>query len=180
MFLTANCHVYYIFRYGFSTEKDYNDSESYCGGWARQHQRNGGKCGVCGDAWDLPQVSSHTSSRERFFPLPSLFFCGQSRLTPRHFPFPKSRTFCLPSHYSLLLYCLVCALLFQKWLFFWWDTTESRAQKFFFWPQLPFEISDIILVLYLNNVRNSISRLPLNFTVHRAELPTFAPTSAST
>lgn len=47
-------------RYGFSTEKDYNDSEAYCGGWNRQHQRNGGKCGVCGDAWDLPQVSSHT------------------------------------------------------------------------------------------------------------------------
>ncbi len=46
-------------RYGFSTEKDYNDSELYCGGWSRQHQRNGGKCGVCGDAWDMPQVSSH-------------------------------------------------------------------------------------------------------------------------
>lgn len=46
-------------RYGFSTEKDYNDSESYCGGWARQHQRNGGKCGVCGDAWDLPQPRAH-------------------------------------------------------------------------------------------------------------------------
>ncbi|XP_046464103.1 uncharacterized protein LOC124209905 [Daphnia pulex] len=46
-------------RYGFSTEKDYNDSEAYCGGWNRQHQRNGGKCGVCGDAWDLPQPRAH-------------------------------------------------------------------------------------------------------------------------
>lgn len=89
MFLTANCHVYYIFRYGFSTEKDYNDSESYCGGWARQHQRNGGKCGVCGDAWDLPQVSSHTSSRERFFPLPSLFFLRSKSLNTSTLSVPQ-------------------------------------------------------------------------------------------
>lgn len=42
------------FRYGFQTPPNYNDHELYCGGFARQ-QRNGGKCGECGDAWDLPQ-----------------------------------------------------------------------------------------------------------------------------
>lgn len=42
------------FRYGFQTPPNYNDHELYCGGFARQ-QRNGGKCGECGDAWDLPE-----------------------------------------------------------------------------------------------------------------------------
>lgn len=28
--------LFLLHRYGFSTEKDYNDSESYCGGWSRQ------------------------------------------------------------------------------------------------------------------------------------------------
>lgn len=41
-------------RYGFQTPPNYNDHELYCGGFTRQ-QRNGGKCGECGDAWDLPQ-----------------------------------------------------------------------------------------------------------------------------
>lgn len=43
------------FRYGFNTTANYNDHELYCGGFARQHQKNGGKCGVCGDPWDGPK-----------------------------------------------------------------------------------------------------------------------------
>lgn len=42
------------FRYGFPTPENYNDHELYCGGKGRQ-EKNGGKCGECGDAWDLPQ-----------------------------------------------------------------------------------------------------------------------------
>ncbi|XP_042873807.1 uncharacterized protein LOC122254270 [Penaeus japonicus] len=42
-------------RYGFNTPPNYNDHEIYCGGYARQWQRNGGKCGPCGDPWDAPQ-----------------------------------------------------------------------------------------------------------------------------
>lgn len=42
-------------RYGFNTTANYNDHELYCGGFARQHQKNGGKCGVCGDPWDGPK-----------------------------------------------------------------------------------------------------------------------------
>lgn len=38
------------FRYGFQTPPNYNDHELYCGGFQRQ-QKNGGKCGECGDAW---------------------------------------------------------------------------------------------------------------------------------
>ena len=45
-----------LHRYGFGTPEDFNDHELYCGGWSRQHQRNKGLCGVCGDAYDLPQV----------------------------------------------------------------------------------------------------------------------------
>lgn len=41
-------------RYGFQTPPNYNDHELYCGGFTRQ-QRNGGKCGECGDAWDAPE-----------------------------------------------------------------------------------------------------------------------------
>lgn len=37
-------------RFGFKTPANSNDNELYCGGL--QHQiANGGKCGVCGDAW---------------------------------------------------------------------------------------------------------------------------------
>jgi len=44
-----------MWRYGFDTPPNYNDHESYCGGFTRQWQTNRGKCGICGDAWDEPQ-----------------------------------------------------------------------------------------------------------------------------
>ncbi|XP_041972028.1 uncharacterized protein LOC121728004 [Aricia agestis] len=46
-------------RYGFDTPHNYNDHELYCGGFTRQWRRNGGKCGVCGDAWDAPKPRPH-------------------------------------------------------------------------------------------------------------------------
>ncbi|XP_050667786.1 uncharacterized protein LOC126967385 [Leptidea sinapis] len=46
-------------RYGFGTPHNYNDHELYCGGFTRQWNRNNGKCGVCGDAWDSPQPRDH-------------------------------------------------------------------------------------------------------------------------
>ncbi|XP_013167702.1 PREDICTED: uncharacterized protein LOC106117803 [Papilio xuthus] len=46
-------------RYGFDTPHNYNDHELYCGGFTRQWNRNGGKCGVCGDAWDTPAPRPH-------------------------------------------------------------------------------------------------------------------------
>ncbi|XP_014219885.1 uncharacterized protein LOC106647842 [Copidosoma floridanum] len=48
-----------MWRYGFDTPHDYNDHESYCGGFSRQWQRNDGKCGICGDAWDLKTPRAH-------------------------------------------------------------------------------------------------------------------------
>lgn len=45
-------------RYGFNTPPNYNDHELYCGGFTRQYQKNGGKCGICGDPWDSPLVST--------------------------------------------------------------------------------------------------------------------------
>ncbi|VVC35508.1 Cellulose/chitin-binding protein, N-terminal [Cinara cedri] len=44
-----------MWRYGFNTPPNYNDHELYCGGFTRQYQTNGGKCGICGDPWDIPQ-----------------------------------------------------------------------------------------------------------------------------
>ena len=49
--------IHCSFRYGFNTPKNFNDNELYCGGWSRQHQKNNGQCGVCGDPWDLVSVS---------------------------------------------------------------------------------------------------------------------------
>lgn len=64
-----------MWRYGFDTPPNYNDHELYCGGYSRQWQSNGGKCGICGDAWDLPKVSisplalardlAHTCQKQR-------------------------------------------------------------------------------------------------------------------
>ncbi|PNF41958.1 hypothetical protein B7P43_G14640 [Cryptotermes secundus] len=48
-----------MWRYGFSTPPNYNDHELYCGGFTRQWQKNGGKCGICGDAWDMPVPRPH-------------------------------------------------------------------------------------------------------------------------
>ena len=39
-------------RFGFDTPTYYNDSETNCGGFQRHHEKNGGKCGICGDPWD--------------------------------------------------------------------------------------------------------------------------------
>ncbi|XP_067659367.1 uncharacterized protein [Haliotis asinina] len=41
-----------MWRVGFDTPVNYNDMELNCGGKERQHQRNGGRCGICGDAYD--------------------------------------------------------------------------------------------------------------------------------
>lgn len=46
-------------RYGFQTPPNYNDHELFCGGFTRQYQTNKGKCGECGDAWDLPTPRPH-------------------------------------------------------------------------------------------------------------------------
>uniref|UniRef100_A0A1A9W887 Chitin-binding type-4 domain-containing protein n=1 Tax=Glossina brevipalpis TaxID=37001 RepID=A0A1A9W887_9MUSC len=46
-------------RYGFNTPPDYNDHELYCGGFTRQWKQNDGKCGECGDAWDMPRPRPH-------------------------------------------------------------------------------------------------------------------------
>ncbi|KAG8199105.1 hypothetical protein JTE90_016242 [Oedothorax gibbosus] len=43
-----------MWRFGFKTKPNYNDNELFCGGYTVQWQRNGGKCGVCGDAWHIP------------------------------------------------------------------------------------------------------------------------------
>ncbi|XP_016958859.1 uncharacterized protein LOC108030488 [Drosophila biarmipes] len=48
-------------RFGFPTPPDYNDHELYCGGFTRQWKVNGGKCGECGDAWDVPEPRPHES-----------------------------------------------------------------------------------------------------------------------
>lgn len=73
-FIVISCYVYSgnahgrlieppsrasAWRYGFQTPPDYNDHELYCGGFTRQWKHNGGKCGECGDAWDLPEPRPH-------------------------------------------------------------------------------------------------------------------------
>lgn len=44
-----------MWRYGFKNPANYNDNELFCGGVGRQWERNGGRCGVCGDPWDEPR-----------------------------------------------------------------------------------------------------------------------------
>nr|XP_022335450.1 uncharacterized protein LOC111132085 [Crassostrea virginica] len=41
-----------MWRFGFNTPHNYNDNQLFCGGFDRQWNRNGGKCGICGDPWD--------------------------------------------------------------------------------------------------------------------------------
>lgn len=46
-------------RYGFNTPPNYNDHELYCGGFTRQWKQNEGRCGECGDAFDMPAPRPH-------------------------------------------------------------------------------------------------------------------------
>jgi len=48
-----------MWRYGFPNPVNYNDNELYCGGFSVQWQQNEGKCGVCGDAFNLPKPRPH-------------------------------------------------------------------------------------------------------------------------
>ncbi|XP_048775435.1 uncharacterized protein LOC125680031 [Ostrea edulis] len=41
-----------MWRFGFNTPHNYNDNQLFCGGFDRQWNKNGGKCGICGDPWD--------------------------------------------------------------------------------------------------------------------------------
>ena len=63
------------FRYGFDTPPNYNDHESYCGGFTRQWQTNRGKCGICGDAWDEPQVNPFQSIQTTFHHFFFIYSC---------------------------------------------------------------------------------------------------------
>ncbi|GAB6033081.1 hypothetical protein CHUAL_012695 [Chamberlinius hualienensis] len=49
-----------MWRYGFKTPPNYNDMELFCGGFTRQWNQNGGRCGICGDPWD----ASHPRDNE--------------------------------------------------------------------------------------------------------------------
>ncbi|KAK7096402.1 uncharacterized protein [Littorina saxatilis] len=38
---------------------DYNDNQGFCGGASHQHDKNGGKCGLCGDPYDQAPPRDH-------------------------------------------------------------------------------------------------------------------------
>ncbi|XP_062594876.1 uncharacterized protein LOC134256230 [Saccostrea cucullata] len=44
-----------MWRQGWDTPQNYNDNQLFCGGKQHQHLTNGGKCGVCGDPYEMPQ-----------------------------------------------------------------------------------------------------------------------------
>jgi len=50
-----------MWRFGFPNPVNYNDNELYCGGFAVQWDKNGGKCGVCGDNYRDPVPRPHES-----------------------------------------------------------------------------------------------------------------------
>ena len=54
-----------MWRFGFDTPHDYDDTAGYCGGFNTQWAVNGGKCGVCGDAWDA-EVKEHEAPGGKF------------------------------------------------------------------------------------------------------------------
>ena len=45
-------------RFGFNVPANYNDNELNCGGSGQQHQKNQGRCGICGDSFNAP-VKQH-------------------------------------------------------------------------------------------------------------------------
>ncbi|XP_013416594.1 uncharacterized protein LOC106178101 [Lingula anatina] len=53
---------------------NYNDNELFCGGVFRQYQRNGGKCGVCGDPWDEPSPRANENGGIYDFGITSRYY----------------------------------------------------------------------------------------------------------
>ncbi|XP_045177030.1 uncharacterized protein LOC123537395 [Mercenaria mercenaria] len=52
-----------MWRHGYSNPHDTSDSGGNCGGAYKQHQVNGGKCGVCGDAYDDNQPAHEAGGK---------------------------------------------------------------------------------------------------------------------
>ncbi|GBN69095.1 hypothetical protein AVEN_50955-1 [Araneus ventricosus] len=50
-----------MWRMDFYTPENYDDTELFCGGLKVTHEDNGGKCGLCGDRYDLPVPRPHES-----------------------------------------------------------------------------------------------------------------------
>ncbi|XP_039756087.1 uncharacterized protein LOC120630852 [Pararge aegeria] len=48
-----------MWRSGFPMEPNYDDDGLNCGGFARQYLTNGGKCGLCGDPYDVEEPRPH-------------------------------------------------------------------------------------------------------------------------
>ncbi|XP_045123188.1 uncharacterized protein LOC123511404 [Portunus trituberculatus] len=48
-----------MWRYGYPNPVNYNDNELYCGGFVVHYQKNGGKCGVCGDNYQDKEPRDH-------------------------------------------------------------------------------------------------------------------------
>jgi len=48
-----------MWRFGYPNPVNYNDNEVFCGGFGVQFDKNGGKCGVCGDNYADDQPREH-------------------------------------------------------------------------------------------------------------------------
>ncbi|XP_042220561.1 uncharacterized protein LOC121865272 [Homarus americanus] len=48
-----------MWRFGFKNPVEFGDDRVDCGGFMRQWRENQGRCGVCGDPWDLPRPRPH-------------------------------------------------------------------------------------------------------------------------
>jgi Lytic polysaccharide mono-oxygenase, cellulose-degrading len=48
-----------MWRFGYPNPINYNDNELFCGGYAVQWEQNSGKCGVCGDAYNIESPRPH-------------------------------------------------------------------------------------------------------------------------
>lgn len=48
-----------MWRFGYPNAVNYDDNELFCGGYAVQWEQNEGKCGVCGDAYQLESPRPH-------------------------------------------------------------------------------------------------------------------------
>lgn len=46
-------------RYDRTAPTNYDDNGLNCGGYSTQHNRNGGKCGICGDSYSLSRPRPH-------------------------------------------------------------------------------------------------------------------------
>merc|ERR1711872_1101739 len=109
-----------MWRYGYTNPVNYNDNELYCGGFSVQWNQNDGKCGVCGDNFELkicPVDGKKSLATQDCFDKHPLVLADNPRSHQFYVPLdsPKITKF---NYQVVLPYGLTCSQCVIQWTYY--------------------------------------------------------------